>query len=1132
MYVYRLRCRAVIRGLFFAGILLPVAGVHAAENLERLALCHYTAWHEPFNASRTAARFINFPEFPASGSRMQDYRGEIGLAREQGIDGFLVDIIVKGGDSAGYAGQMRELLRAAAGTPFLVGPCLDMAHSFRDDPDLRTLAANLSRIFATAGASPNFPKVGDKYVLATYTWRQLEPAQWQDLRQRLSDEGFEIFLIANMSHAFSKLTEQEILRYAPVCDMIYSFGEYGISGQSIAECFAIYRQAAKEAGRYWMPVIHPGYVGGWFNGRNDYYQPHRGFDQVYDCFAAIDNKASDWLHLTTWNDHDETPLMPMIFEYGSNTEINRAFIDRWKGEPYRTEEPKLFFAYHREEILGTVWRLEALSLPCADAETVRISGKLVDVGGEILHTLTPRELSMNRFARCEWAIPTAPFASTPAVTPVVTWQAGNKKITRRLPDTLLKTGWLQNQTTLKVPAHRMADGKAELKIVQDGHRLTATVDLASPETIRQATLWRNDRPLGAFKARDADATLLHVDMHQLQRCSFEMSLEGAEFLSAGQKHQEQGEGYTLTRDRLTVERSAPWMPARAVIAATPQSRLSIKVNNQDAVTLTVKELLERHTVALGKNGPLLWFRHADYDTNIMNHNSLGKREGTFTLRRFSRTSRPDDLFYVRVRTAGDTFYFSPVQAPFATDRAPRKIRVVETYVNLETSSGHTGRAGQSGFLTPPPLTTPTLTTVNAHPAIFRAGRWTFERDGWDECGERPLQDKKHIPWTKVRLVDEVDDSHGSALILEGTSVAMRARSYPIGACTIEVDVWPEDGVTEKQRILGRSGWQSAFEIHLLPDGHVEVVRSGGETDPVSFRSEHALPARTWSRLRLTFDEITAKLFIDSQLDAQKEMPLIHNYGNCTGRIGPFHGRIDNVTLLSWPSEPGDEAFPAFEKHAPLDPVYIDYGVRSTGDRKTVSRWKIPEKTVRQEGNPAEATAPRGENAAPRAVVGADGGVALVVGRGRRRAASATLLERLEEGRELSIELQDFSFRKEPTGWTALLLRLRNNRGESVNFNVSGPDRGFISTNLPDWHNAGSDFSFQLPCTFRFQRFGGKILLAVNDKRVFLADDDPNDPLSQLAINMTFQKRTDAGCAVFSPPALADLKPASAGGADK
>lgn len=150
--------------------------------------------------------------------------------------------------------------------------------------------------------------------------------------------------------------------YVEQADMIYSFGAGEIDGTTMRSKVELYERLAAACGKELMTTVYPGYYGAWLNGRNDFYQVHCGFDQAHHSFEAANTPKAKFLHYTTWNDHDETSLLPMVFT-PANPLITRAYTARFKGESTVTGEPEVVFACHREELPGTLLRFEAMTLP-------------------------------------------------------------------------------------------------------------------------------------------------------------------------------------------------------------------------------------------------------------------------------------------------------------------------------------------------------------------------------------------------------------------------------------------------------------------------------------------------------------------------------------------------------------------------------------------------------------------------------------------------------------------------------------------------------------------------------------------------------------------------------------------------
>ena len=95
---------------------------------------------------------------------------------------------------------------------------------------------------------------------------------------------------------------------------------------------------------------------------------------------------------------------------------------------------------------------------------------------------------------------------------------------------LLKTGWLQNAVTVKVPFQGMTAFGNTLSISGKDHVLKAEISFDSPETIREAILFRNDKPLAAFGRDAAEGILLNLATDFTKGCNYKLVFKDAKLL--------------------------------------------------------------------------------------------------------------------------------------------------------------------------------------------------------------------------------------------------------------------------------------------------------------------------------------------------------------------------------------------------------------------------------------------------------------------------------------------------------------------------------------------------------------------------------------------------------------------------
>lgn len=911
--------------MFSDGVRGVYDNVHVAHVTEApLVWAHYVPWHTPLNASMAAYSYYNYPVFRPTGGNRADWAEEFRQAKAQGIDGFLVDVVFKPSGRPDYADSVRKMLQAAEGTDFRVGLCLDVKTT------VATQVAELARMLDEFGSHPNYPRSEGRPVVATYTWQGWTPAEWAEIRAGLLAAGQDVYLIANLDRGYTRPTEADIAAYAGHFDMAYSFVNAGINGMSREAMADLIAETSVSHGKSYMAGLYPGYYGAWLNGRNDFYQPHRGFDQLHDTFLAVRPARDRWMHFTSWNDHDETSLLPALFT-PANPLITRAYSDAFKNLPPASALPEVCLAYHRETIPGTLLRIEAMSLPARVQDAVTVSGELLDNSGQIVATLAPRTLAADLFDRTEWLVPTIALAKTPALTPRITVACRDYSRTVSLPPILLVNGWHLNPVTVKVPVGRHVDFHNTLSVLKggtDGHLLDFEInyDTALPgafgggeagETITGITLFRNDRPLAVFNPQTEGRALLNLCLSA--SADWTMTISNGALLKATRKFSENGTtGFSWNAHGAQASGNQTWMLTGLLCSVGPDTSLVFTRAGRPPVTLTADALARQGGLTLDG----LRVTVAALDMSAQKYAALDPEErGSRRLSvMLARAVRATDLFYVRYETSAGRTALSPVAWPFAPDGGALPVKLVQTTINLETSSGSSGMPHENEYLTPRHLLPlgPTSVSETLIPReSVRAARWTFDQGGRDSLGELDVT----IP--DAMLVPG-ENGQGKALKLDGTGpLKMRLRTWPIGNTTIDFRMKPDAGATQIQSVIGRGGWSDATSVNLLPDGRLQVVRDGNRDVRSELVPTETLVAQTpvafgqWTRVRVTNDSVTLRLYLDGQLDAEFPLRPGRSYGNSTWHVGGGHGghanykgEIDDLTVVGAAFAPGDPRFPA------------------------------------------------------------------------------------------------------------------------------------------------------------------------------------------------------------------------------
>ena len=1082
---------------------------------------HYVPWNSPQNNAMLPTLLYNYPLGAQADTSREALNAEFRQAKAQGIDGFLVDIVSYKNRETAFLGVIKGMLDATGDTGFLVAPCLDGKNSHE------AIVKDLKTILDACASHPNYPHMNGRPVIATYAWGARTPEEWIRIKEDLRKQGHDIYLIANLSSGYQKKDPAKLAAAAEAFDMAYSFMENGIDGRTIKENIALMWNAAKSKNRALMGSLWPGYYGAWIHGRNDYYHPHIGFDQLHDTFEAMEAGRETWMHFTTWNDHDETSIMPMLFTWG-NAGITKAYSDSFKGRAPSTKVPQIYFAWHREEIAGTVLRLEAMSVPSALKGKTSVSGVLRGLNGKIVSRLPVRELDPAAYSRAEWLIPTAPLAENPFLIPEITLTGpGSYRAKRSLPMILLKTGWLQNAVTVKVPFQGMTDFKNTLSISEKNHVLKAEITFDSPETIREAILFRNDKPLAAFSKDAVEGILLNLATDFTKSCNYKLVFKDAKLLRSRRMFTDPNDPlFQVTPTEVISKRNLTYHQGAFLFAVRPSSEIRFEVSGKKPLLIRAEQFAEHGQI---RSGDAVLYLPGSSSVTALSP-ALNRKQGTETLRLLSRAARADDLFYVRYETTDGKVCYSEPILPFAEGKNVT-MNLLNTSVNLETSSGGSGMPGRSEYLTPiakVPFRKPSVTGNSVHPAVVRKSRWTFENGGEDSLGDMNIRTTRYA-WFDPGVVVAGGHNGGMCLKFNGRkTLRMPMRTYPLTAFTLDFYIKPEGPRKQRQAVITRRGWSGGVDVFLLPDGKLELVRNGNESTPKeTLLSRTSIPEKRWTNIRIVHDESSLELYLDGKLDAKRTIVPARSYGNCTWFLGGngkanFTGLLDDVTILGIPARPGSPLYPplpAPEKRSDIADLY-GTTLKAVPEKRSC-RWTADENADLLPGDPRKVGVATEAAVRAKAVFGTEGGVALQAGPGKsQRGVTVSSSLQLKDREELVIPLLRYEIARKGLGWTALIVTLTGKSGQGYSFNLGAPDRMMITQNKPAWKILSGTKKVELPLELAFRRINGQIVLLANGKVVKVL---PDEGLDHLTIHASLQNSGNAIAAEFGAPRISVLR---------
>lgn len=898
----------------FAAIPLALAVLSSAFAGEvgsrKMVFAHNTPWFRPSDGSLFADWYFNYPLAQVKDTPKKEEEGlklDVRNAIRAGIDGMFLDFGATNNGPCTWWWMLGLYLEAAEGTDFQVGMCLDV-------PATAEYWGNeIVRILKQNGGHPNYPKCGGKYVVCTYSFLPMEPETWRGIRKIAHDAGYDLYVIANVAPLPKEELDLDRLdRYADCFDCLYMFDSPGHAPKPPRVNNRILADYCAKKGKRFMPCLHPGYYGAWLVG-NDFYGPFRGVDQLWDTFDSARTFRPQWVHMTTWNDMMETAILERAYTFGQSRLV-RYFAEELKGLAPVTSAPEIIVAYHREELPGTLFRLEAASLPCAEKGPLTICGRLLTQDGRPVRGLEVRTLRTDAFTCVEWLVPTTDLARHPELTPEFTVASASGARTVKTPTVYFTPSWLQNAVTVTVPLSRMLlDFTNALDIRKTAAGISAAISFDAPEPIRRATLIRNDRPLALFTPE------ARTNEHQLAVCisnvldpSF-IVLRKGRVLRAVKKGQSKAHPacYQFDWNETSIfTDNTNYGPIGAMFSGADGATVTLKPKDGHPPVSVVLEELSRRQRVKTELGTLA----VRPDVTHLDGPALELRKGSLAVNVFLDVCAPWDRYYVRYETMSGKVFMTPTVHPFAQGAETVRLPVLETDTSLETSSGCAGLCyfGQNEFLTPReqvPVKGFAVRETEVSSLINRRMHWAFDGDGTEESGNFGVAVPKDFLST--------NGCSGGCLVFTGESRNLRlpSRTWPMGGFGhIGFALNPDPYTGDRQSVIYKDGWSDGLSVALLPDGRLEVAREYNVDPRLEtvhgkdvLMSRTKLPAGRWTRVELDGTAAELVLRLDGREDGRIPLKAIRSYGNGRTYLGggdpdavPYRGRLDELEIEALP----------------------------------------------------------------------------------------------------------------------------------------------------------------------------------------------------------------------------------------
>jgi glycoprotein endo-alpha-1,2-mannosidase len=253
-------------------------------------------------------------------------RAQLALAREAGLDGFLVSWW---GRESEEALGLDAIFRYAGEAGRLLAPYYETGGLW--PRGAAGVVADLESLLDRHGREPAWLRVGGVPVVFLYAAHRLRPAAWDAVRARLAAGGRQVFLVADApSPEWLTARPDWLQRF----DALHTYTPivFLARGRNVGEVYQGFATLAGRAGRAFVPAVAPGFDDRQVRVPGTVVDRGGGltYDQSWEAALSI-NPA--WVLVSSWNEWHEGSEIEPSQEHGRRyLDLTRAWADRFRGE--------------------------------------------------------------------------------------------------------------------------------------------------------------------------------------------------------------------------------------------------------------------------------------------------------------------------------------------------------------------------------------------------------------------------------------------------------------------------------------------------------------------------------------------------------------------------------------------------------------------------------------------------------------------------------------------------------------------------------------------------------------------------------------------------------------------------------
>jgi len=496
MVKYLLAAGAVLN-LFMAVMAAGADVTPAASGKEIKLWATYVPWMMP--GAYNSYTGFDLPLGQFSSDMKTAFRQEQEIAGKYGVDGFFVCLSSTPGQKTfDRLFLYKYMLEAAEGSKFYINPCLD-----RDAATPEECVRDIEHFIKTFGAHRNIYRENGKIVFSTYVMDNMKEDYWKKVKELLKDKGLEINIVGHMTFrksggVYGVVREQDILDFSGLVSGLYFF----TTPYKPVENNDVLASAAKKMNVPMWGSMSPGYSGGKRLWRNEYYIPAKGFGTAREEFMAGAKHEVSALHLTTWNDHDETTMMPTVFQLDSRCRIANYYKRQLAaGKVVMGSTPEIFIACKVELLLGDDLALSVEHFPVEGGRGDTLKLRAVDEQGKMLAEKILK-LDNHKEELLEVSFPGNLFLACSRIRILAEYE----NVSYALPNVKINASRITNPIVWATPLDRTLPSEAlkqiKFEIAVKDHLATGKLKASFTDKISRATIYRNFLPVMSLDGRE------------------------------------------------------------------------------------------------------------------------------------------------------------------------------------------------------------------------------------------------------------------------------------------------------------------------------------------------------------------------------------------------------------------------------------------------------------------------------------------------------------------------------------------------------------------------------------------------------------------------------------------------------